>query len=183
LSGLWRVQSSCRIPLRGHPRPGPVRELIRFGSRQKGSEELVTEVRDRERLRQAPRTLTGRRVAIGEEGGLDAAVGALRRLLVKNGAHVTTHHHPDGSVQASEANAGGAEVYLGLRLVAGERSCSSSYYAGVRYQSPGGRRLAELLQARLPSDLAIADGGSRGMSIPLLRETRMPAVICEIGPA
>lgn len=182
-AALGEFQRNAGVPVDGIAGGATVRELIRFGSRHQGSEELVTEVRDRERLRQAPRTLSGRRVAIGEEGGLDAAVGALRRLLVSNGAHVTTHHHPDGSVQASEANAGGAEVYLGLRLIAGERSCSSSYYAGFRYQSPGGRRLAELLQARLPSQLAVADGGSRGMSIPLLRETRMPAVICEIGPA
>ena len=181
-AALGEFQRNAGVPVDGIAGGATVRELIRFGSRHKGSEELVTEVRDRERLRQAPRTLTGRRVAIGEEGGLDAAVAALGRRLVSHGARVSTHHHPDGSVQASEANAGGAEVYFGLRLAAGERSCSSSYYAGFRYVSPGGRRLAELLQARLPSELAIADGGSRGMSVPLLRETRMPAVICEIGP-
>ena len=107
----------------------------------------MTSVRDRERLRAAPRTLAGRRVAIGEEGGLDATVAALRRLLVNHGAVVTTHHHPDGSIQASEANAGGAEVYIGLRLDSDDRHCSTAYYAGYRYSSPGGRRLAELLQA------------------------------------
>ena len=31
--------------------------------------------------------------------------------------------------------------------------------------------------------LGLVDGGSHGMSLPLLRETRMPAVICEISPA
>ena len=59
---------------------------------------------------------------------------------------VTTHHHPDGSIQASEANAGGAEVYIGLRLDSDDRHCTTAYYAGYRYSSPGGRRLAELLQ-------------------------------------
>jgi N-acetylmuramoyl-L-alanine amidase len=122
-------------------------------------------------------------VAIGEEGGLDATVAALRRLLVSHGAVVTTHHHPDGSIQASEANAGAAHVYIGLRLAVGEDHCSTSYYAGYRYSSPGGRRLAELLQGTLTLSLDLPDGGSRGMSLPLLRETRMPAVICEIGPA
>jgi N-acetylmuramoyl-L-alanine amidase len=96
---------------------------------------------------------------------------------------VTTHHHPDGSVQASEANAGEAEVYIGLRLDSTEHHCSTAYYGGERYSSPGGRRLAELLQAALSSSLALPDGGSRAMSLPLLRETRMPAVISEIGPA
>ncbi len=160
----------------------PSVELLRFGARHNDTE-LVTSVRDRERLRQSPRTLAGRRVAIGEEGGLDAAVAGLRRLLVNEGAVVTTHHHPDGSIQASEANAGEAEVYIGLRLDTGRPHCSTAYYAVDRYSSPGGRRLAELLQRTLPSSLDLPDGGSRGMSLPVLRETRMPAVICEISPA
>jgi N-acetylmuramoyl-L-alanine amidase len=96
---------------------------------------------------------------------------------------VTTHHHPDGSIQASEANAAGAEVYIGLRLDAGPRHCSTAYYAGYRYSSPGGRRLAELLQDRMCASLDLPDGGSRGMALPLLRETRMPAVICQVSPA
>jgi N-acetylmuramoyl-L-alanine amidase len=122
-------------------------------------------------------------VSIGEEGGLDATVASLRRLLVHEGAYVTTHHHPDGSIQASEANAGDAEVYIGLRLDSAGPHCSTAYYAGYRYSSPGGRRLAELMQGTLTAILSLPDGGSRGMSLPLLRQTRMPAVICEIGPA
>ena len=155
--------------------------LLRFGSRHDGSE-LVTAVRDRERLRQAPRTLAGRRVSLGEEGGLGATVAAIRRLLVSRGALVTTHHHPDGSIQAAEANAAEAEVYVGIRLGA-VRGCSASYYAGYRYTSPGGRRLAELLHLSLSSTLGLPDEGASGMSLTLLRETRMTAVICEVGPA
>lgn len=61
--------------------------------------------------------------------------------------------------------------------------CTTAYYAGYRYSSPGGRRLAELLQQSLPPTLGVIDGGCQGMSLPLLRETRMAAVICEVGPA
>ena len=181
-AALGEFQRNVGLPVDGIAGASTVAELLRFGTRHDDTE-LVASVRDRERLRQGPRTLAGRRVAIGEEGGLDATVAALRRLLVSHGAVVTTHHHPDGSIQASEANAGAAEVYIGLRLVAGEDHCSTAYYAGYRYSSPGGRRLAELLQERLTTSLGLPDGGSRGMSLPLLRETRMPAVICEIGPA
>src|ERR1019366_10488080 len=120
------------LPVDGIAGASPVAGLLRFG-RLHDDSELVASLPARERLRQAPRTLAGRRVAIGEEGGLDATVGAVRRLLVNQGAVVTTHHHPDGSIQASEANAGGAEVYIGLRLAAGEPGCSTSYYAGYRY--------------------------------------------------
>jgi N-acetylmuramoyl-L-alanine amidase len=181
-AALGEFQRNVGLPVDGIAGAATVSVLLRFGSRHDDTE-LVTSVRDRERLRQAPRTLAGRRVAIGEEGGLDAAVAGLRRLLVSEGAVVSTHHHPDGSVQAAEANAGEAEVYIGLRLETGEAHCSTAYYAVERYSSPGGRRLAELLQGALPPSLGLPDGGSRGMSLSVLRETRMPAVICEISPA
>jgi N-acetylmuramoyl-L-alanine amidase len=181
-AALGEFQRNVGLPVDGIAGAATASELLRFGTRHDDTE-LVSSVRDRERLRQSPRTLADRRVAIGEEGGLDATVASLRRLLVHQGAAVTTHHHPDGSIQASEANAGAAEVYIGLRLVTGHRHCLTSYYAGYRYSSPGGRRLAELIQASVTTTLALPDGGSRGMSLPLLRETRMPAVICEIGPA
>ena len=182
-AALGEFQSNVGLPVDGIAGASTVSELLRFGTRHTDSE-LVSAVRDRELLRQAPRTLAGRRVAIGEEGGLHATVASLRRMLVHHGATVTTHHHPNGSIQASEANAGGAEVYIGLRLdTGGGPRCSTAYYAGYHYSSPGGRRLAELIQGALTSTLSLADGGCRGMSLPVLRETRMPAVICEIGPA
>ncbi len=180
-AALGEFQRNAGLPVDGIAGATTVSALLRFGSRHDDSE-LVSAVRDRERLRQAPRTLAGRRVSLGEEGGLGATVGAVRRLLVSQGALVTTHHHPDGSVQAAEANAAGADVFVGIRLGAPD-GCSASYYAGYRYSSPGGRRLAELLHLTLSSTLGIPDRGSHGMSLPLLRETRMPAVICEIGPA
>jgi N-acetylmuramoyl-L-alanine amidase len=180
-AALGEFQRNAGLPVDGIAGATTVAELLRFGSRHDGSE-LVSAVRDRERLRQAPRTLGGRRVSLGEEGGLGASVGALRRLLVSQGALVTTHHHPDGSIQAAEANAAEAEVFVGIRL-GEEPGCSASYYAGYRYSSPGGRRLAELLHLALASTVALPDEGSRGMSLPVLRETRMPAVICEISPA
>ncbi len=180
-AALGEFQRNAGLPVDGIAGAAAVAELLRFGSRHDGSE-LVSAVRDRERLRQAPRTLADRRVSIGEEGGLGSTVGAVRRLLVSQGALVTTHHHPEGSIQASEANAAGAEVFIGVRLGT-EPGCSASYYSGYRYSSPGGRRLAELLHVALATTLGLSDAGSRGMSLPLLRETRMPAVICEINPA
>ena len=164
-AALGEFQRNAGLPVDGIAGAATVSELLRFGTRHDDTE-LVTSVRDRERLRQGPRTLAGRRVAIGEEGGLDATVAALRRLLVSHGAMVTTHHHPDGSIQASEANAGAAEVYVGLRLATGEDHCSTAYYAGYRYSSPGGRRLAELLQGALTTSLGLPDGGAGACRCP-----------------
>jgi N-acetylmuramoyl-L-alanine amidase len=122
-------------------------------------------------------------VAIGEPGGLATTLSTFRRSLIASGARVTAMHHPDASVQAREANAGEADVLVGLRLDPDAGGCTTAYYAGYRTESEGGRRLAEIVQQLVPRSVDIADGGIRGMSVPLLRETRMPAVLVELGPA
>ncbi len=161
---------------------GTWRELVRMEARYQETE-LVSEVRARELLRQAPPTLAGRRIFVGEAGGLAPIVAALRRRLVNAGARVTALQHPDDSTQAQQANAAHADAYVGLRLSATEEGCATSFYSGYRYESLGGRRLAELVQARVPSCLGVPDRGVHGMSVTVLRETRMPSVIVEIGPA
>jgi N-acetylmuramoyl-L-alanine amidase len=122
-------------------------------------------------------------VVIGEEGGLHALAHAVAGRLRAAGALATVTLQPDGSEQAAEANAVTADAYVGLRLDPAEKTSVTAYFAGHRTESPGGRRLAELLQAAIPTVLGVEDGGTRGMALPVLRETRMPAVICEMGPA
>ena len=156
-------------------------ELHRIQARSQGPE-LVSDVRERETLRRGPRTLQGRRIVLGEQGGLGAAVATIARALAAAGADVVDLHHPDGSRQAADANAVAAEVYLGVLLDPTASGCASSYYGGSRYESPGGRRLAELVQETVPAQLCVPDRGAHRMSLPVLRETRMPAVVCELGP-
>jgi N-acetylmuramoyl-L-alanine amidase len=180
-SALADFQRNVSVPVDGILGASTLRELKRVMPRH-AEPELVSSVRDRERLRQAPRTLLGRRLAIGEEGGLDVLVTAVRRHLAATGAEVVPLVHPDGSLQAAAANAAQVEAYVGLRLDPDRTRCSASYYAGYSYESAGGRRLAELLQSLAAIALEIPADGVQGMSLPVLRETRMPAVICEVGP-
>ena len=86
----------------------------------------------------------------------------------------------DDSVLASQANAFGAEAYLGLTGV--EQGCIAAYYATRGFESAGGRHLATLLQAAVAPVLTDEPCPARGMTLPVLRETRMPAVVCELGP-
>lgn len=144
--------------------------------------EPLAQIRERDQLRHAPRTLVGWSVAVGRESGLDAVADEVARCLTAAGAKPLVLDDPDGSAQAVAANAMGAEVYVGLRVDPGREGCSTAFYAGYRYVSTGGRRLAELLQARLPEVLGVRDLGASGMALPVLRETRMPAVLCELGP-
>ncbi|HZU78461.1 MAG TPA: peptidoglycan-binding protein [Acidimicrobiales bacterium] len=178
---LAEFQRNVGLPVDAILGAATLRELRRVTPRY-SQPELVSTVRDRERLRRAPRTLLGRRIAIGEEGGLDPLVAALRRRLTKEGAMVVPVLHRDGSVQAEQANTAAVEVYLGLRLDPERSRCSAAYYSGFQYESPGGRRLAELVAALSAAALAVPAEGARGMTLDVLRETQMPAVVCEIGP-
>jgi N-acetylmuramoyl-L-alanine amidase len=179
---LGEFQRNAGLPVDGILGATTLLELLRVQARHQPSE-LVSTVRDRERLRQAPPTLVGRHVAVGEVGGLGTVVAALRRRLVTSGARVTSLHHPDGSTQALEANAANVDVYLAVRLDPDRAGCTTAFYSGYRYESPGGRRLGELVEQKVPTALGVPDRGVQGMSLPVLRETRMPAVIVEVGPS
>lgn len=142
----------------------------------------VAGVREREFLRSQPPVLSGRRIVIGEAGGLDALVGAIERALEDAGATVAALHHPHPSVQAIEANDFEAAAYLGFTL-ADTPTCVASYYATSGFESSGGRRLAELLTEGFARIEGVHPLPPEGRWIPILRETRMPAVVSSLGPA
>ncbi len=181
-SALADFQRNAGLPVDAIVGGATLRELIRLESRHEAPQ-FVSSVRARAQLREAAPTLIGRHVAVGEGGGLGSVTAALRRRLLPSGTRVTELHHPDDSTQAQLANELSVDVYLGLRLDPSAQACTTSYYAGYRDQSQGGRLLAELVQRSVPGALGIGDGGAHGMSLPILRETRMPSVLVEVGPA
>jgi N-acetylmuramoyl-L-alanine amidase len=180
---LCDFQRNTGVTIDGICGPATIQMLSRLGARA-GTPEVVAELRERERLRLAPRAIRDQRVILGEEGGLAALVYGIRRVLSRLGATVDTLHDPDGSVQASEANALAGDAYLGFRLETTEPGCRTSYFLGYNgVSSEGGRRLAEIVQSTLAPVLVIPDRGAHGMRLPILRETRMPAVLIELGPS
>lgn len=182
-AALREFQENAALAVDGILGPDTLRELRRVEARVPGPASLVSTVRSRERLRDTPPTLSGRHVAVGEPGGMAPAVAALCRRLRATGATVTTVHHPDGSAQAHEANIVSADVYLALRLEPDRPGVLSAFYSGYRDESVGGRVLSGAVQRIVPLAMDVPDLGAHGMSIPVLRETRMPAVTVEIGPA
>jgi N-acetylmuramoyl-L-alanine amidase len=179
---LAEFQRNVGLPIDGIAGGATLGELIRLESRHLDPE-MVSSVRARALLRHAPPTLSGRHVAIGESGGLASVSGALRRRLLAQGTQVTELHHPDDSTQAHEANELAVDVFLGLRLNPSQAQCHTAYWAGRHDESQGGRLLAQLIQQLVPGVLDIDDAGAQGMSLVILRETRMPTVLVELGPA
>ena len=144
-----------------------------------GTTAVVAQVREAEQLRR-PRELAGLRVAVAEAGGLGALAEHAGRLLRDGGAVVTVLVDPDGSARAAAANAFEADAFVEVAL-RDEPGAGAAYYAREGYESAGGHRLADLLLAELArAGLEVAE--PRGMRLPVLRETRMPAVVVELGP-
>ena len=139
-----------------------------------GDASVVAHITERQRLESAAGRLTGRRVAVGEAGGLEPVTASVRREIGRGGGEVLTVHHPDWSAQAAQVNRFDAAVYIGFEIR--PEASSINYFQGRHFVSRAGRRLAA----------AIADGlepwfgpiPTLGMGLPMLRESAMPAVLC-----
>lgn len=148
--------------------------------RQTGEGPGVAAVREIERLRDAHRSLAGTKIVVGQFGGLSVLSRHLIRGLRRSGAHVVAADEPDAGAQAATANRFGAAVYLGLEAHA-EPMTSIAYYGVPGFESVGGHHLATLIERQF-ADLALHRPIQvLGMRLPVLRETRMPAVVCSLG--
>lgn len=179
-AALIEFQRNAGITSDGICGPDTFAALNRLGP-ERTAAIMVNQVRERERLRTATPGLAGRRVVLGHTGGLDALTQALHRRVRNAGAYVLTLHHPDGSAQARMANTFEADLVIALRG-AGQSANRLAYFRGHHFWSQAGFALA----GELGKAVAAVSGINPelvGMRLPLLRETRMPAVVAEIGPA
>jgi N-acetylmuramoyl-L-alanine amidase len=179
VEALEAFQRNAGLTVDGVAGPDTVSALRRVLRPDAGSP--VAQVREAQRMRDAPRHLGGRRIGIGETGGLSALADAAGRALTETGAVVAVLHHPDESIQAGEANAFEAEAFVSLAL-RDDAGCATAFYAARGFESLGGRRLATLLLEEVDGGVFPPAPGPAGMQLPILRETRMTAVVCELGP-
>lgn len=176
---LADYQSNSGLTADGIFGPDVLRTLERLGDRTHTMSKAG--VRERVELLGRPRHLIGRRILVAESGALPALASALARALDDAGAHTLVVHHPDGSVQASEANHFEAEAFIGLVLI-DEEETRLSFYGSPKFESGGGRQLATLAGEHLARVSAPGSPRIEAMRLPVLRETRMPALECELGP-
>ena len=156
-----------------------IAELMRLSARADTSRS-VAQVREQEELRSRPRQLAGMRVAVGQNGPFHALAHLVGRLVREQGAVVLEEHHPDWSTHARNANEFGSQVFVAI-MPSDDDGCDVAYFATTGFASAGGRQLAEICAQLLPPALGITAGKVSGMRVAILRETRMPAVLCRVG--
>ena len=155
--------------------PDTVAVLGRIPAGDGHSMEMLLE---RERLRSRPRLLRDAPIALC---GADSLVVAAARLLRRRGARVVVLAQHDGSAVAAAANELDTTVLLDVQLAEGQ-ACEAFYFSTEGFTSSGGKRLAEILADGLGGVLDRTAAAPVGMRLPLLRESRMPAVACRLGP-
>ena len=176
LAALLEFQRNAGVAADGICGPASVAALERLSRFAGGS---VAALRERETLREGIRHLAGRRVYLAVEPGLDVLGELVGKGLGDAGADVMVDGGgQDDSVVATEANAFKAELFCGLRF--GDMpGCTCDYFATRSFRSEAGYRVAGCVQAELASVLGGPAEPPRGRAYAVLRETRMPAIVCQ----
>jgi N-acetylmuramoyl-L-alanine amidase len=149
-------------------------------NRQTGTGPGISALRELEHLTATSRVLADLRVVIGQFGGLSALSRQLVQALRHRGATVVASDEPDASAQAAAANRFAATLYIGFESRPGAEAVVH-YYRVPQFESAGGRALAERVAAAWASVPGIEPPRIQGMRLPVLRETRMPAVLVTVG--
>ena len=172
-------QRNAGLPVDGVAGPTTIETLTRLRLSANAARPVAA-IREQERLRNGPKGLVGRRIVVGDFGFSPGVAGELGKTLRKAGARVLLLHHNDGSTHARAANQFDAELYIGL-MAAVEQSCAASFYETDSFSSYGGKDLANYAIDALSLALRMP-GEVEGTRSPVLRETRMPAVVFRLGP-
>jgi N-acetylmuramoyl-L-alanine amidase len=174
---LADFQRNSGLTVDGICGPKTVR-MLEVLSRQSGSGPGVASVRERVQLGEG--SLATQRLVIGQFGGLSAIARSTARALREQGATVMSTDEYEAAAQAAAANRFGATAYVGFEARA-DASSTVSYFAVPSFESVGGRSLAtRVIDGLIGVPIAVPQ--IQGMRLPVLRETRMPAVLCSLGP-
>lgn len=152
---------------------------LRLLSKKTGDGPGIAAVRDSEEARTG-QPLEGMRVAVGQFGTLDDLEDALCDALRDHGALLIQFPAAEASEHWVTANLFGADVYVGFEVTQ-EPLRRIAYYSVPSFESAGGRSLALLAERHLRD--VVPGMRVEGMRLPILRETKMPAILISFGPA
>ncbi|MFM1751847.1 MAG: hypothetical protein RL119_809 [Actinomycetota bacterium] len=128
--------------------------MLKMLSRMTGDGPGIAAVRDAEEAR-TRQPLDGRRVVVGHFGDLNQLHESLSSALREHGAMLIDMSETDPAAQWQKANLFGADVYVGFDLAVLIERHLRDIIPGLRVE---------------------------GMRLPILRETKMPAVLLSLGP-
>ncbi len=175
---IQRLQLNAGLNCDGICGPDTVSVLSRI--RPDGSHSMGM-LLERERLKAGPTSLAEARIAICGEARWASLLNATARALRRKGATVAMLSDPNPAKLAAQANVFEANACIGVTLTS-KPFCELNYFATQGFESEGGKRLASLFHDMLAETLGGVAITTTGVRVPLLRESRMPAVKCNLGP-
>ena len=175
---LMEFQHNSGLVTDGICGPKTLRLLERV-SGQSGTGPGIVAVREGELLRD-PASETRSHVVIGSFGQTQRIARAMTRRLRESHADVVIADSIDAHQHAMTANSFDARVYVGL-TTSGAELVTVSYFETDRFVSELGRSLASSLVAALTAAFAPQQVSAVGARQPVLRETRMTAVVIDLG--
>ncbi len=173
-------QRNCGVIADGVCGPDTISALLVL-ARQSGGGPGVAALRELDALTKVDGGLADLRIVVGQYGGLSSLVRQITHGLRSRGAVVTPLDETNASAQAAAANQFAARVYVGFEAQSSGPS-TITYYQVPQFESIGGRTLARRLESAFRVHLPDLDYEVTGRALPILRETRMPAVMCSLGP-
>lgn len=177
---LEDFQHNCGLYVDGVCGNDTVRAL-QVLARQTGTGPGITAVRELDTLTATARSFADLRVVIGQFGGLSPLSRQLVQALRHRSATVIASDEPDAAAQAATANRFAAHVYIGFETQT-DATATIYYYAVPQFESAGGRALATMISESCRANSIGLLPIVQGMRLPVLRETRMPAVLFTVGP-
>ncbi|MCL4449241.1 MAG: peptidoglycan-binding protein [Actinobacteria bacterium] len=181
---LGEFQRNAGILVTNTSNPETLTELLR-ASKKCNLNELASPIRDRFHLLERSKSFENYTVALGNLGGANQLISVVKERIDTAKATVIILDSLSQSTQAHVCNTMNTDVYLGFKINNNPSraiNCTFSYYGNSRYASPGGKKLAEMLSVGVATTLGVKNSflNTKGMALPILRETRMPAVLCEL---
>lgn len=178
-AALTDFQRNVGLDANGICSPETVATLVRMAS-QTGTGPGIALVREREELSDSTPARTARVVF----GAFDTASDLLR--ATQHRAHeafpFSTTVEGDVLAQSGAANLYNADVYVGFES-SQDDMCTVYFYEVPSFHSVGGKALADRIVATINERIPELPARTAGVRHPMLRETRMPAVLCSFGPA
>ena len=179
LRALTEFQQNYGITADGICGVNSIRALERTSSQSGNGPGIVT-VREYETLLTSSDNTERPRIVIGCFDNSTRLTRLLVRELRSRGDDVMTIENADPHAHARTANSFSADLYIGVSN-ASTNATQFAYYETESFVSAGGRMAAELCAEFVRSSQSNHDVVSCGMQLSVLRETRMPAVMCTVG--